>query len=217
MSEQKINIRDLRQDYRTSFLSEKDVDKNPFRQFGKWFNQALSAEIIEPNAMTLATADTHGYPNARIVLLKDFDDEGFTFFTNYNSHKGQEINENPNATLLFFWIELERQIKIRGTVEKISKEDSEDYFYSRPSGSQLGAHASPQSSVIPGREFLENNLKNLEQEYQDKKIPKPEHWGGYKVIPKTIEFWQGRANRLHDRIIYTVQNDRSWKIERLAP
>ena len=217
MSEQKINIRDLRQDYRASSLSEKDVDQNPFQQFSRWFNESIKAQILEPNAMTLATATADGIPNARIMLLKGFNEEGFTFFTNYNSKKAMEITENPNAALLFFWLELERQIRIKGKLFKVSQQESEDYFHSRPHGSQLGAHVSPQSSVIPDRDFLENRLKSLQEEYQDKEIPKPAHWGGYILKPEVIEFWQGGASRLHDRIVYTLQDNNTWKIERLAP
>ncbi len=217
MSEQKINIRDLRQDYKASSLSEKDVDKNPIQQFSTWFNQAFTAQITEPNAMMLATASADGIPNARIMLLKGFNEEGFTFFTNYNSQKASEISKNPNVSLLFFWLELERQIKIKGKAFKISEKESEDYFHSRPHGSQLGAHVSPQSSVIPDRAFLENRLKALQEEYKDKEIPKPAHWGGYIVKPEVIEFWQGGSGRLHDRIVYTLQDNNTWKIERLAP
>lgn len=217
MEQQKINIRDLRQDYRSSSLSEKEVKSNPIDQFALWFNNAVEAQILEPNAMTLATADKSGSPSARIVLLKEFDQEGFTFFTNYHSRKGHDIDENPKACLLFFWVELERQIRIEGKVEKISQELSTEYFHSRPYGSQLGAHASPQSEVIPDRTFLENNLKALESQFGEGEIPKPLHWGGYKLIPESVEFWQGRSSRLHDRIRYTLNTNKNWIIERLAP
>lgn len=217
MSDENINIRNLRQDYKSSFLLETAIETDPIKQFDKWFKHALDVKILEPNAMTLATVDSSGFPNARIVLLKEFNENGFVFFTNYNSAKGQNISFNPNVSLLFFWVELERQVRIYGTAEKLTEKDSEDYFHSRPHGSQLGAHASPQSQVIPNREFLEKELKNLELEYNQKEIPKPLHWGGYLVKPVKIEFWQGRSNRLHDRILYTKNADASWQIERLAP
>lgn len=217
MAEQIISIKDLRQDYRSAFLLEEDVENNPFKQFEKWFAEAIKAQVLEPNAMTLATATKDGIPSARIVLLKDFDETGFVFFTNYSSTKGQQIAKNPKAALLFFWGDLERQVRIEGNIEKISQEDSEEYFHSRPRGSQLGAIASPQSQVIPNREFLEKNLDDLTSTYLGKEITKPAHWGGYKVIPKSFEFWQGRSNRLHDRILFSKKKDGSWKTERLAP
>ncbi|WP_353133344.1 pyridoxamine 5'-phosphate oxidase [Pseudopedobacter sp.] len=217
MNEQKLNIRDLRQDYKSSSLSESDVAKNPIDQFALWFNHAIETHILEPNAMTIATVNEEGFPGTRVVLLKEFDQEGFTFFTNYNSQKGRDMERNPKVSLLFFWVELERQVRIEGIAKKISAEASEDYFHSRPHGSQLGAHASPQSTVIPNRDFLEDNLKSLEDKFKDSEVPKPEYWGGYKIYPKSIEFWQGRSNRLHDRIKYTLTGDNNWKIERLAP
>lgn len=218
MSEQKLNLKDLRQDYRSSSLLEEDIEKTPLKQFEKWFKDALKAEILEPNAMTLATASKEGIPSARIVLLKDYDEDGFTFFTNYSSNKGQQLAENPFAALVFFWGDLERQIRIEGVIEKISIHESTSYYHSRPKGSQLGAWASPQSSVIPNRTFLELNLKKLEEQYKNEEIiPKPDFWGGYRLIPNLIEFWQGRSNRLHDRIVYKRQKDESWTIERLAP
>lgn len=217
MAEQQINIKDLRQDYRSAFLLEKDVENNPFKQFEKWFSEAVKAQVLEPNAMTLATATKEGVPSARVVLLKEFDDEGFIFFTNYNSSKGKQIENNPKAALTFFWVDLERQVRIEGDITKISIQESEEYFHSRPKGSQIGAIVSPQSEVIPNREFLESNVVILTETYLDKEITKPEHWGGYKVIPHKIEFWQGRSNRLHDRILFSLITEGSWKIERLAP
>lgn len=217
MSNENIQIRDLRQDYRSSFLLENEVDENPFQQFSKWFNDAIKAQVLEPNAMTLATASKEGIPSARIVLLKDFNEKGFTFYTNYNSCKAQQLDNNPLAALIFFWGDLERQVRIEGVVEKVNTSEAEDYFQSRPKGSQLGAWASPQSEIIPDRTFLEKNLNQLSEKYKDNDVPKPEHWGGYRVIPTSIEFWQGRSNRLHDRLLYKQNKDRSWKIVRLAP
>jgi len=212
----KETVQNLRQDYKSAELNEKDIVKNPIAQFEKWFGDAIDAQIYEPNVMTLATADKSGRPNARIVLLKGVDEEGFSFYTNYLSQKGKEIKRNPFACLVFFWAELERQVRIEGKIEKLDKETSEQYFHSRPTGSQIGAIASPQSQVIEGRESLEAKVQELTQQYEGKQIPKPAHWGGYIVKPTSIEFWQGRPSRLHDRIKFTLVNG-SWKIERLAP
>lgn len=217
MNIEKSTIQNLRKDYSSESLSEDDVLENPYLQFEKWFKEALNAEISEPNAMTLATASKEGIPSARIVLLKEFTLDGFVFYTNYNSQKGKEIESNPYASIVFFWVDLERQIRIEGVVEKVSEEESSSYFYSRPKGSQLGALTSPQSQTIPNRKFLEDKLVELEEEYLVKDIPKPEHWGGYRVIPNRIEFWQGRSSRLHDRIVYIQSKDNTWKFERLAP
>lgn len=217
MSIDKSTIQNLRQDYRSASLSENEVSKNPYHQFEKWFKEALQAEVLEPNAMTLATANKSGIPSARIVLLKEFTEEGFVFYTNYESQKGKEIEGNPYAALIFFWADLERQIRIEGVVEKVSEEESNQYFHSRPKGSQLGALTSPQSQTIPNRAFLEEKLAHLAKEYQDKEVKKPNYWGGYRVIPNRIEFWQGRSNRLHDRIVYSQSKDQTWKFERLAP
>lgn len=216
MKVSKEMIQNLRQDYKAAELSEKDVVKNPIAQFEKWFEDAVNAEIFEPNVMTLATVDKSARPNARIALLKGFDNDGFSFYTNYLSQKGKEIKKNPYACLVFFWAELERQVRIEGKIEKLDKETSEQYFNSRPQGSQIGAIASPQSQVIPNRDVLEQKVEELTQQYEGKTIPKPAHWGGYIVKPTSIEFWQGRSSRLHDRIKYTFSNG-SWKIERLAP
>jgi len=215
MNEQ--DIQNLRQDYNSAALSEKDINPNPIKQFDKWFNEALDANVHEPNAMTLATATTDGRPSARIVLLKGFNNDGFMFYTNYLSRKGKEIAKNPLASVVFFWGSMERQVRIEGTIEKLSREQSEDYFHSRPKGSQLGAVASPQSQEIAGRELLDNKLKGLEAEYADKQVPKPSYWGGYLLKPRIVEFWQGRSNRLHDRLVYKKTDNKNWKIVRLAP
>jgi pyridoxamine 5'-phosphate oxidase len=212
-----MSISDLRREYTLTGLHERDLDSNPFRQFGKWFQQALSAELLDANAMTVATSSRDGKPSARIMLLKDFDEKGFVFFTNYKSRKGLELDENPYAALVFFWANLERQVRIDGRVSRISKEESEEYFHSRPIGSQLGAWASRQSEVIGAPELLENRIKELESHYEGKTIPMPSYWGGFSLSPQTFEFWQGRANRLHDRLQYTLQPDSSWRIDRLSP
>ncbi|HTL89100.1 MAG TPA: pyridoxamine 5'-phosphate oxidase [Leptolyngbya sp.] len=210
------SIADLRQDYTQQTLDETDIDPNPFQQFQRWFDQAVKAELPEPNAMTVATASKDGIPAARIVLLKAVDDRGFTFFTNYNSSKGKELEANPQAALVFLWTELERQVRIVGTVEKISAEESDSYFYSRPQGSRFGAWASEQSEVIPNRDILEQKLAALKVEYVDRDVPRPPHWGGFRVIPREIEFWQGRSSRLHDRLRYQ-HRDQGWLIDRLSP
>ena len=211
------SIADLRQNYTKAGLSEKDLNSDPIAQFGVWFQQALDADLLEPNAMTLATATPDGKPTARIVLLKGVDERGFVFYTNYESQKGQQLIANPYAALVFLWDKLERQIRIEGKVIKLSREESTEYFHSRPKASQLGAIASDQSRVIPNREVLEQKLDELKTKYQDETVPIPEHWGGFRVIPNHIEFWQGRPSRLHDRLVYDLQSDRSWQIQRLAP
>jgi pyridoxamine 5'-phosphate oxidase len=210
-------LADLRKDYTLQDLSETAIDPNPVIQFKKWFEQALAAQIPEPNAMTLATATPDGKPSARMVLLKDFDEQGFVLFTNYNSHKGQELAANPQAALVFWWAELERQVRIVGTVEKISPQQSDSYFEMRPPNSRLGAWASNQSQVIVSREVLEQQLEEFQRQYENQEVPRPPHWGGYRVIPTEIEFWQGRPSRLHDRLLYTRWDNSSWKIERLSP
>jgi pyridoxamine 5'-phosphate oxidase len=210
-------IADIRKDYMLRSLLEKDVDANAFRQFDKWWQEAIHSEIDEVNAMTLATASADGIPAARIVLLKGYDERGFVFFTNYDSFKGLQLAENPRACLVFFWKELERQIRITGLVEKVSEEESDIYFNSRPEGSRIGAWASPQSQVIESREWLEEREKTLAKDFTGKTLKRPAHWGGYRVKPICIEFWQGRPSRLHDRIQYSLQGDNTWKIERLAP
>lgn len=212
-----IPLSDIRTDYRKSFLDENEVAADPFGQFEKWFEEVLHSEIAEPNAMTLATASAEGKVSARIVLLKNFDEEGFYFYTNYESRKGNQIKENPHGALVFFWKELERQVRIEGLIRKTPEENSIAYFNSRPEGSRLGAWASPQSKIIPGRSFLENELKKLEAAYKTKAIPRPDFWGGFILQPSRVEFWQGRSNRLHDRIQYRLQQNGKWIIERLAP
>lgn len=209
------SIADIRKDYMLQSFSEKDAASNPIEQFTNWWNEALKSNIDEVNAMTLATATKEGMPNARIVLLKGYDEKGFVFFTNYLSDKGKELAQNPNACLVFFWKELERQIRIEGTVEKVSVEESDEYFNSRPLGSKIGAWASHQSAIIKYREVIEQNVTRYSEIFGEV-VPRPDHWGGYRVKPKAIEFWQGRSSRLHDRLQYTLENE-NWKIERLAP
>jgi pyridoxamine 5'-phosphate oxidase len=208
-------VADLRQNYTQQQLGEELVDPDPIVQFDKWFSEAMECKVREPNAMTLATADSSGQPHARIVLLKGYDERGFVFFTNYQSLKGHDLEVNPKAALVFLWLQMERQVRITGSVEKTSIEESEAYFHSRPEGSRLGAVASPQSQPITKAELVQRQLQ-LEEQFTGKEIPRPEHWGGYRIIPQTIEFWQGRPNRLHDRIQYTREGE-DWKIERLAP
>lgn len=213
-----VNIGDLRQDYSRQTLLETNADANPFLQFQHWFAQALNSQVIEPNAMTLATITTDGKPAARIVLLKDFDERGFVFYTNFQSRKGQELAQTPAAALVFWWGELERQVRIEGAITLVSEAEADAYFQSRPRGSQLGAWVSHQSQVIGNRSVLEDRLEQLEQEYGDRPIPRPPHWGGYRLSPTYFEFWQGRSNRLHDRLCYrhaTAAN--IWQIERLSP
>ena len=211
-----MSIADIRKEYKLKSLGEEDVDLDAINQFTIWWNDALDSNIDEVNAMTLATATKEGIPSARIVLLKGYDADGFVFYTNYNSQKGKEIAENNNATILFFWKELERQVSIKGTIEKVSGKESDEYFYIRPSASRIGAWSSPQSTVISSRKVLEENEIKFREQYGND-APRPPHWGGYKLKPKTIEFWQGRASRLHDRLLYSLQENGSWKIERLAP
>jgi pyridoxamine 5'-phosphate oxidase len=210
------NIADIRKDYQKESLSESDVKSDPFLQFDVWWADALASEIDEVNAMTIATASPDGKPSARIVLLKGYDPQGFVFFSNYHSHKGMQIEKNPFCSLVFFWKELERQVRIEGSIQKISAEESDAYFYSRPVSSRIGAWASPQSKTIPSRNVLEENVIALEKSFADKEIERPAHWGGYVVKPNLVEFWQGRSSRLHDRIQYSLTEDK-WKIERLAP
>jgi pyridoxamine 5'-phosphate oxidase len=210
-----MSIADIRKDYQLKSLSELEVNNNPFSQFSSWWDEAVQSEIEEVNAMTLSTITNEGRPSSRIVLLKGFDAKGFVFFSNYNSSKAQQISSNSHVSLLFFWKELERQIRIDGVCSKVSAEESDAYFHSRPIGSRLGAWASPQSEKIKDREVLVQRLASVTQEF-GLDVPRPPHWGGYQVVPTRIEFWQGRSNRLHDRILYEEQ-ELSWQISRLAP
>jgi pyridoxamine 5'-phosphate oxidase len=221
-------IADIRKDYKLASLEEADVASNPIDQFTRWWNEAVASQIDEVNAMTLATANAAGIPAARIVLLKGYNPNGFIFFTNYESDKGKNLAQNPNAALVFFWKELERQIRIEGTVQKVSAEESDRYFNSRPASSRIGAWASPQSAVIENRLVIEQNVERYGSIFANDSIERPDHWGGYIVKPISIEFWQGRSSRLHDRIRYTLEtsayhagadtrSDANWKIERLAP
>jgi pyridoxamine 5'-phosphate oxidase len=211
------NTAGIRTDYTQKALEESDMEVDPIRQFNMWWQQALEAKIIEVNAMTLATASADGVPSARTVLLKGFSEKGFNFFTNYNSFKGRQLAENPKASLLFFWKELERQVRITVIVEKLSSEESNAYFQSRPRASQVGAVASPQSQVIESRQWLDEKYKEAIKQFENTDVQRPLHWGGYIVRPVIFEFWQGRPGRLHDRIQYTLLGDGRWKIERLAP
>ena len=211
-----MNIADIRKEYRQQALLENNIENNPFNQFQKWWEDAVHSDIDEVNAMTLATASATGLPAARIVLLKAFDEKGFVFYSNYESVKGMQLGENPRACLVFFWKELERQVRITGLVEKATNEESDIYYNSRPATSRIGAWASPQSQVITNRNWLEENEKKYTAAFEGTNIVRPAYWGGYRVKPVTIEFWQGRASRLHDRIQYTREAD-NWLIERLAP
>ncbi len=210
-------IAHIRKEYSHQTLLEKDVDSNPVNQFTKWWQEALRSEIVEPNAMNLATASLDAMPSARIVLLKAFNEKGFVFFTNYQSFKAQQLVENPKACLVFFWKELERQVRITGLVDKISPQESDEYFNSRPATSRIGAIVSPQSRVIENRQWIDEKFNKLVNEMKGKKIQRPEYWGGYVVKPVIIEFWQGRPSRLHDRVQYTLSENGDWIIERLAP
>jgi pyridoxamine 5'-phosphate oxidase len=210
-------LADLRKDYSLAGLAEKDLAKDPFRQFEKWFQEAEAAKLTEPNAMTLASATREGRPSARTVLLKGLDGRGFVFYSNYESRKGREIATNPQVTLLFPWIALERQVIVEGTLTKVAREESEAYFHSRPRASQLGAWVSQQSSIISGRAVLEDAMKALEKKYAGQEVPTPSNWGGWRVAPETVEFWQGRRSRLHDRLRYSRGKNGDWTVERLAP
>ncbi|MGD9977105.1 MAG: pyridoxamine 5'-phosphate oxidase [Bacteroidales bacterium] len=210
------DIAKLRKEYSLKSLNESAVNSDPFKQFEFWLNESIEAHVPEPNAMTLATSTFEGKPSARMVLLKQVDDQGFAFFTNYESRKAKNLLQNPYAALVFYWTELERQVRIEGRVSKTSPQVSNRYFRARPEGSKIGAWASPQSSVIPGRKYLEHLKSDFEEEFKSKTIVRPENWGGYILKPTLFEFWQGRPDRLHDRIQYSYINEK-WIIERLAP
>lgn len=211
------NLGNYRTSYEKNKLSIEDSSPDPFQQFDRWFKEVEQSDgVQEVNAMTVSTIGQDGFPKSRVVLLKNYNAEGFTFYTNYNSEKGKALSANPHICISFFWPNLERQVIIKGKAEKVSEEQSASYFHSRPRGSQFGALVSPQSEIIPDREFLENRLKQLKTDHKDQKIPKPEHWGGFLVTPHEFEFWQGRPNRLHDRVRYSVDKNQ-WKRDRLAP
>lgn len=212
-----MNIADIRTDYTLKSFDEKDIQVNAFEQFEIWFDEAIKAEVLEPNAMTLATINPSGFPAARIVLLKGIEANGLEFFTNYHSNKGNDLDNNNKVALVFFWPELQRQVRIVGTAQKMSDDKSDLYFNSRPLGSRIGAHASPQSKVIPSRVLLEESVKKMEALFSEEPLLRPVNWGGYVVNPISFEFWQGRSSRLHDRFLYTLQTDNTWKTERLAP
>lgn len=212
-----VSLADLRLNYTQSGLHESDLAENPFEQFHQWLAQAIAAELPEPNAMTLATIAEDSKPIARMVLLKGLDERGFVFYTNYDSAKGKQLSSTSAAALVFWWAGLERQVRVEGTVEKVSEEESDTYFQSRPRSSQLGAWASPQSQVVESREALEQGLAVFEEKFANEKVPRPSHWGGFRVIPHAIEFWQGRPSRLHDRIRYELTETGDWVYQRLAP
>lgn len=211
-----MNIADLRRDYARQGLDEQQLDAHPLKQFAIWFKEVHDAGVLEPNAMTLATVDASGSPSARIVLLKGIEDRGITFFTNYDSRKGRELADNPHAAVVIYWAEVERQVRIEGTVEKTSREESEYYFHSRPYGSQLGAWVSQQSQPVASRQVLEQRMEELKRQHPEGHVPLPPFWGGYRLLPTSIEFWQGRPSRLHDRLHY-LQRDGRWVVERLSP
>jgi pyridoxamine 5'-phosphate oxidase len=210
------NPEEIRREYTAGALDERDVPRDPVQLFRVWFGEALRADLPEPTAMTLATSTADGHPSARMVLLKGFDERGFAFYTNYESRKGRELDQNPRAALVFWWAELERQVRVEGRVEKLSAQESDAYFRSRPPGSRLAALASRQSQAIRSRKELEDRLRELEEEYRDREIPRPDYWGGYRVVPVEVEFWAGRPNRLHDRLRYRRSAGR-WLLERLSP
>jgi pyridoxamine 5'-phosphate oxidase len=212
-----VKIDERRKDHQRFILREEDFDPDPIMQFRAWFDEAALSDVPEVNAMALATATADGRPSVRMVLLRGFDARGFSFFTNYESRKALELEENPRAALVMFWHELERQVRIEGRVERLPDEESDRYFHGRPAGSRIGAWASPQSQVIQSRDALEVLYSEVETRYADGAIPRPANWGGYRVVPDAIEFWQGRPNRLHDRLLYSRRAAGGWLIERLAP
>lgn len=216
--EMQKDLKDYRKSYEKGELKKSDIPKDPLELFESWFHLADESETVEEaNAMNISTVGKDMIPLSRIVLLKSYSKEGFTFFTNYDSQKGKALSQNANCCISFFWPALEKQIIIQGVASKIPEKESEEYFHSRPRGSQLGAKASDQSSPIPSREYLESKLSNLDEKYKNSEVPKPENWGGYIIKPFKYEFWQGRKSRLHDRILFTIESDDNWKIERLAP
>jgi pyridoxamine 5'-phosphate oxidase len=212
-----VTIHEQRKDYNRFSLREADLNADPIRQFEKWFEEASLSDIAEPNAMSLATSTMEGRPSVRIVLLRAVDERGFAFFTNYDSRKARELDGNPHAALLFFWQPLERQVRIEGRVERVDADESDRYFAGRPVPSKIGAWASPQSDIIAGREFLEERCREFEARFSDGNIPRPANWGGYRVVPETLEFWQGGPSRLHDRLCYSKRDGEGWLVERLAP
>lgn len=212
-----MDIENLRQQYTRAGLRRQDLKPDPFDQFEIWFKEACAANLLEPNAMILATASAQAEPSVRTVLLKYFDREGLIFFTNYESRKSRQIQENPQVSLLFLWLPLERQLQIIGTAAKISTADSLKYFTARPRGSQIGAWCSQQSSIISSRQILEMQFEQMKQKFMNHEVPLPSFWGGYRVTPRSFEFWQGRPNRLHDRFLYSRHNQESWEIDRLSP
>ena len=207
----------LRKEYTRTGLNETDASPDPIAQFRRWFDEALAADLHEPNAMTLASATPYGRPSARVVLLKGFDERGFVFYTNYEGRKGRELENNPQCALVFYWGELERQVRVEGRASRVAEEESERYFGSRPRGSRLGAWVSEQSRPVDSRDALEKRLRGLEAEYEGREVPRPQFWGGYRVEPEVIEFWQGRENRLHDRLVYRRSEGGGWRRERLQP
>jgi len=211
-----LPLASLRTEYKRASLDERDVATDPFLQFGRWFSEARAAQLPEPNAMSLCTVDEHGRPSARIVLLKEVDARGFVFYTNYDSRKGRELAAHPRAALLFFWAELERQVRIEGIVEAVDAATADAYFRTRPRPSRIGAWASPQSATLPDRAALEQRFADAERRFPGDEVPRPPRWGGYRVVPATFEFWQGRPSRLHDRVAY-AQEDSGWRTRRLAP
>lgn len=210
------DIQKLRLDYTKHCLDITDIDRNPFNQFRKWFNEALAANVMEPNACTLGTINEDNHPRTRIVLLKGLDDDLFKFYTNYKSDKGRDIENNNRVSMCFFWKEVERQVRINGIAKKLSRSESEAYFKSRPHKSQIGAHASKQSHEVPNRDYLDNEFKRMMAHFSEGEVPLPKNWGGYGIIPTYFEFWQGRSSRLHDRIVYQ-QAEKNWIIKRLSP
>ena len=212
-----MSLAEMRKDYGLTGLLEKNLAKNPFRQFEQWFQEAEAAKLTEPNAMTLATTGRDGRPSARTVLLKGVDGRGFVFYTNYESRKGRELEGNARATLLFPWVAMERQVTVEGPVARVSREESAAYFHSRPRASQLAAWASPQSTVVAGRAVIEESYRVIEKKYEGREVPLPPNWGGFRLAPETVEFWQGRRSRLHDRLRYRRETGGDWVVERLAP